>query len=335
MNKAVVLTSRPNGEAVPEDFAIAGRPEPEPDDGQVVVAQRYFSVDPYLRRRMDDVRSYTTPFELGEPLESDGVGEVVESRHPDYKPGDWVMTHMPWQERCAVTVDESMPIYFRRVDPNDVPVTYHLGLLGMPGQTAWTGLKGLGQAKEGETVFVSAASGAVGTTVGQIAKQLGCRVAGSAGSDQKVAYVTDMLGFDDAFNYKTEGDLTEAVRRCCPDGVDVNYENVGGPVMEAVFANMNFFSRMIICGLISRYQASGAQSGPPMMPVLFKRITIRGFICNDHPELCSEWLETGTQWVRDGKLTYRECIKDGINNAPEAMLDVLAGRNFGKQIVKV
>lgn len=335
MNKAVVLNSRPDGAISLDNFAVVDRPEPEPSDGQVVVEQRYFSIDPYLRGRMDDVRSYTTPFELNEPLESDGVGEVVESRHPDYKPGDWVMTHMPWQERCAVTVDESMPIYFRRVDPDDVPVTYHLGLLGMPGQTAWTGLKGLGRPKEGETVFVSAASGAVGSTVGQIALQLGCRVAGAAGTDEKVAYVEDMLGFDAAFNYKTEDDLSAAVRRCCPDGVDVNYENVGGPVMEAVFDNMNFFSRMVICGLISRYQATGPQSGPPMMPVLVKRIQIRGFICNDHPELCAEWLETGTQWVRDGKLTYRECIKDGIENAPEAMLDVLAGRNFGKQIVKV
>lgn len=335
MNKSVILRSRPEGAASLENFAIEDRPVPQPADGEILVRQRYFSVDPYLRGRMNDVKSYTTPFKIGEPLGSDGIGEVMESRHGDFKPGDWVMAAMPWQEVCSVTVGQSLPIYFRRIDPDDLPPTYHLGLLGMPGQTAWTGLKGLGQPKEGETVFVSAASGAVGSTVGQIAKQLGCRIAGCAGSDAKVAYLLDELGFDAAFNYKTEPDLSAAVRRCCPDGVDVNYENVGGPVMDAVYDNMNFFSRMIVCGLISRYQAAGPQAGPPMMPVLVKRIRIQGFICSDYPELCGEWLEVGSQWVRDGKLTYRESIKEGIDGAPEAMLDVLAGRNFGKQIVRV
>jgi len=335
MNKSVILKRRPDGPARLDDFAIKDQSIPEPGDDEILVRQRYFSVDPYLRGRMDDVRTYTTPFELGEPFESDGIGEVIESRHPDFKPGDWVMAAMPWQEICCVTVEPSLPVHFRRIDPDDVPVTYHLGLLGMPGQTAWTGLKGLGQPKAGETVFVSAASGAVGSTVGQIAKLLGCRIVGSAGSDEKVDFLLNDLQFDAAFNYKTEPDLTSAVRRCCPDGVDVNFENVGGPLMEAVYDNMNFFSRMIVCGLISRYQTKDAQLGPPIMPVLIKRIRIQGFICGDYPEFCSEWLDIGSRWVREGKLKYRESIKEGIESAPEAMLDVLAGRNFGKQIVKV
>jgi NADPH-dependent curcumin reductase CurA len=214
-------------------------------------------------------------------------------------------------------------------------MTAYLGILGMPGQTAWVGLNAIGQPREGETVFVSAASGAVGSTAGQIARQLGCRVVGSAGSDDKVAYVLDELGFDGAFNYRSTEDFDAALRRLCPNGVDINFENVGGPVSDAVFRRLNTHARMIVCGLISRYQADQMASGPPLMPVLVKSIRIQGFIVSNYPELREEWKRVGAAWLREGKIRYRESIVDGLENAPAALLDVLAGRNFGKHLVRL
>jgi NADPH:quinone reductase len=253
----------------------------------------------------------------------------------DFSKEDWVRGFMPWQDRVLLNQAQVAECGVQKTKANGVPLSWHLGILGMPGQTAWVGLKGLGAPKVGETVFVSAASGAVGMTVGQIAQQLSCHVVGCAGSDDKVAYVIDELGFDAAFNYKTEPDLDAAFARCCPNGIDINYENVGGDISMAAFNHLNEFGRMLICGLISRYQSSEPQPGPALMNMLVRKLKIQGFIVTDHPELCDEWLEVGSEWAREGKLKYNECIKEGLENAPEALMDVLAGRNFGKQIVKI
>ena len=335
MPRVICLKSRPEADASTEHFESREFPDVQTGEGDVLLETRYISVDPYLRGRMNEGESYVAPFALGEPIVSGAVGEVVQSRHPDFSEGDIVLGYLPWQDRVLAKAGSKVLASLEKVDTDGVSMTAYLGILGMPGQTAWTGLKGIGQPKEGETVFVSAASGAVGSTVGQIAKQFGCRVVGSAGRDDKVAYVLDELGFDGAFNYRTEEDLDSVLRRLCPDGIDINYENTGGPVSEAVFRHLNFHARMIVCGLISLYESSDAVAGLPLMPVLVKSIKIQGFICDSRSELSREWRKTGVAWLRQGKLTCRESIVDGLENAPAALLDVLAGRNFGKHLVRV
>ena len=335
MPLAICLKSRPEGEASVDNFEVKQRPDAAPGDGDVLIATRYISVDPYLRGRMNDGESYVAPFALGKPIESGAVGEVISSSHPAFTAGDIVSGHLPWQDRVVAQSNSERLRSLQQIDTDGVSMTAYLGILGMPGQTAWVGLSGIGKPKEGETVFVSAASGAVGSTVGQIARQLGCRVVGAAGSDDKVAYVVEELGFDGAFNYRTETDLDAALTRLCPDGIDINYENVGGPVSDAVFRQLNTHARMIVCGLISRYETGQMASGPPLMPVLVKSIRIQGFIVSNYPELCDEWKRVGTSWLRQGKLKYRESIVDGLENAPAALMDVLAGRNFGKHLVRV
>ncbi len=336
MTRAVCLKSRPKGDASVDNFDMQDLPEVDPGDGDVLIETRYISVDPYLRGRMNDGESYVAPFVLNEPIESSCVGEVLSSNSPAFTPGDIISGYLPWQDRVVAPAAS-----LQKIDTDGVSMTAYLGILGMPGQTAWVGLKGLGQPQDGETVFVSAASGAVGSTVGQIARQMGCRVVGTAGTDDKVAYVVDELGYDGAINYRTESDLDGAIRRLCPAGIDINYENVGGPVSEAVFKQLNTHGRMIICGLISRYendgilQASGATPGPSLMPVLVKSIRIQGFIVTNYPDLCREWQQVGADWLRAGKIKYRESIVDGLENAPAALLDVLSGRNFGKHLVRV
>ena len=330
MPRAICLKSRPGADASVDHFEMLELDNATPGDGDVVIKTRYISVDPYLRGRMNDGESYVAPFELGKPIESGCVGEVVSSNSPNLVPGDIISGYLPWQDETVVPAD-----VLEKIDTDGVSMTAYLGILGMPGQTAWVGLTGIGGPQEGETVFVSAASGAVGSTVGQIAKQLGCRVVGTAGTDDKCTFVMDELGFDGVINYRTETDLDGALKRLCPDGIDVNYENVGGPVSDAVFKQLNTHARMIVCGLISRYESDGLATGPSLMPVLVKSIRIQGFIVSNYPELCAEWKQVGAKWLREGKITYRESIVDGLENAPAALLDVLAGRNFGKHLVKV
>jgi NADPH:quinone reductase len=330
MPRAICLKSRPEADASVENFVAQEIADAAPGDGDVVIETRYISVDPYLRGRMNDGESYVAPFALNEPIESSCVGKVVASNSPDLAAGDIISGYLPWQDRIVAPADS-----VQKIDTDGVSMTAYLGILGMPGQTAWVGLKGIGDPQVGETVFVSAASGAVGSTVGQIARQLGCRVVGSAGTDDKCAFVMDELGFDGAMNYRTETDLDGALNRLCPDGIDVNYENAGGPVSDAVFKQLNTHARMIICGLISRYEDAGMVPGPSLMPVLVKSIRIQGFIVTNYPDLCAEWKQVGAGWLREGKLKYRESIVDGLENAPAALLDVLAGRNFGKHLVKV
>jgi len=335
MPRAICLKSRPDGQASVDNFELKELAEAPLNDGDVLIATRYISVDPYLRGRMNEGKSYVAPFTLHEPVVSGVVGEVVTSRNPAFSAGDIVSGYLPWQDRVLVQRDSETCNSLEKIDTDGVSMTAYLGILGMPGQTAWVGLSGLGQPREGETVFVSAASGAVGSTVGQIARQMGCRVVGTAGTDDKVAYVIYELGFDGAFNYRTESDPDAALARLCPDGIDVNYENVGGPISDAVFKQLNTHARMIICGLISRYETERLASGPPLLPVLVKSIKIQGFIVSNYPELRDEWKLVGAEWLRQGKLKYRESIVDGLENAPAALMDVLAGRNFGKHLVRV
>lgn len=335
MPRAVCLRSRPEGEASVDNFEMKKLPDTQPGEGDVSIAIHYLSVDPYLRGRMNDGESYVAPFVLGEPVVSGAVGEVIASSHPEFACGDVVHGYLPWQDRVVVRGASELFPSLQKIDTDGVSMTAYLGILGMPGQTAWVGLNAIGQPRAGETVFVSAASGAVGSTVGQIARQLGCRVIGSAGSDHKVSYVLDELGFDGAFNYRDETDLDGVVERLCPDGIDINFENVGGPVSDAVFRRLNTDARMIVCGLISRYQAERMAAGPPLLPVLVKSIRIQGFIVSNYPELREEWKRVGAEWLREGKIRYRESIVDGLENAPAALLDVLAGRNFGKHLVRI
>jgi NADPH-dependent curcumin reductase CurA len=335
MPHAVYLKSRPRGEASVNNFNVRQLPDRQPADGELLIATRYISVDPYLRGRMNEGPSYVAPFALDAPVERGAVGEVVSSSQPAFKAGDIVSGYLPWQDTVLLDGDSEAFHSLQKIDTDGISMTAYLGILGMPGQTAWVGLSAIGQPREGETVFVSAASGAVGSTVGQIARQLGCRVVGAAGTDEKVAYVLDELGFDGAFNYRKESDLDAALKRLCPDGIDINYENVGGPVSEAVFKRLNKHARMIVCGLISRYQSDQVAAGPPLLPVLVRSIRIQGFIVSDYPELREEWKNVGASWLREGKISYRESIVDGLENAPAALMDVLAGRNFGKHLVRV
>ncbi len=331
-NKQILLKSRPNGWPTADNFELAKTNVPEPGAGQIVIETAFMSVDPYMRGRMNDAKSYVPPFQIGAPLQAGIVGKVVASNGGAFEEGTYVVGMGDWAN-YTVTDGEG----FTPVDPHLAPLSYYLGILGMPGMTAYVGLKGVAEMKEGENLFVSAASGAVGQVVGQIGKNMGCHVAGSAGSDDKIAYLKDELGFDAAFNYKTD-DVHKAVRECNPNGIDVYFENVGGPVLEAVINNLNFNSRIALCGLISMYNATldDMPAGPRNMAVLVGRsVKMQGFIVSNYPELCREWVGIGAGWLKEGKLKYRESVAEGIENAPQAFIDMLGGKNFGKQVVKL
>lgn len=331
-NTQILLASRPQGWVTADNFTVSTTEVPEPGEGEMVLKTIYMSVDPYMRGRMNDVKSYVPPFQIGEPLQAGIVGKVVASNGGPFEEGTY-LTGMGLWANYMVTNGEG----FQPVDPSLAPLSYYLGILGMPGMTAYVGLKGVAEMKEGEQLFVSAASGAVGQVVGQIGKNMDCHVAGSAGSDDKVAYLKDELGFDAAFNYKTEN-VHKAVRAANPNGIDVYFENVGGPILEAVINNLNFNSRVALCGLISAYNATleDLPPGPRNMAVLVGRsVKMQGFIVFNYPELCKEWVQVGAGWLKEGKLKYRESVAEGVENAPQAFIDVLKGNNFGKQVVKL
>lgn len=331
-NKQILLKSRPNGWPTAGNFELSETAVPKAGPGQIVIEASYMSVDPYMRGRMNDVKSYVPPFQIGAPLQGGIVGKVIESNGGRFEVGSYVSGMGDWAN-FTVTDGEG----FNQVDPDLAPLSYYLGVLGMPGMTAYVGLKGVAEMKEGENLFVSAASGAVGQVVGQIGKNMGCHVAGSAGSDDKVAYLTDELGFDAAFNYKT-ADVYKAVRQTNPKGIDVYFENVGGPVLEAVINNLNFNSRIALCGMISMYNSTldDLPPGPRNMAVLVGRsVRMQGFIVSNYPELCREWVGVGAGWLKEGKLKYRESVAEGIENAPKAFINMLGGKNFGKQVVKL
>ncbi|MGA8399046.1 MAG: NADP-dependent oxidoreductase [Stellaceae bacterium] len=327
-NRQVLLKRRPDGMPVPEDFAVVDAPLPEPGEGEVLLRGIYLSLDPYMRGRISGQRSYAKPTGLGEVIEGRVVGQVMRSRHPDFREGDIAFGGYGWQTHSAVDGKG-----LTRLDPQAAPISTALGILGMPGLTAYAGLKTIGQPKSGETVVISAASGAVGAVAGQLAKREGCRVVGIAGGAEKCRYVTDELGFDSCLDHR--GDLAAALDAAAPKGIDVYFENVGGAVQRAVYPRLNDFGRMIMCGMISEYNDSEPRPGPSLVAAVRKRLRIQGFIVSDHAALRPEYLAMAAPLVRSGALKYREDIVDGIDNAPEAFIGLLQGRNFGKLIVRL
>ena len=332
-NRRVLLRSRPEGWPTEENFELDRVPVVEPGEGEILIRNVFLSVDPYMRGRMNDVESYIPPFEVGEPLEGGVVGQVTASRHEDFQEGEWVTGMLGWEDFSLSKGDG-----LQKIRPGLSPLSYHLGILGMPGMTAWVGLKGIGELEPGERVFITAASGAVGSVAGQIARNLGCRVAGSAGSDAKIAFLRESLGFDAAFNYKTVDSPHEAVAEACPEGIDVHFENVGGSLLEAAIFNMRNRGRIVLCGMIADYNATREElpPGPRGLFVLIGRsVRMQGFIVFNYPELCREWVTTGARWLAEDKLHYRETIVRGLERAPRAFLGMLRGENFGKQLVQL
>jgi len=330
-NRQVLLASRPSGAVSLDNFTVADGDVGEPAQGEVLVRNIFMSVDPYMRSRMNDAKSYIPPFQIGEVLQAGVVGEVVASNFDGIDKGDHVMGMLGW-ENYSICDGRLL----RKLPQSSAPLSWHLGILGMPGMTAYVGLMKIAEAKADDQIFVSAASGAVGSVVGQLAKILGCRVAGSAGSDEKVALLTDEFGYDAAYNHKTSESLLHSVKAACPDGVDVVFENVGGKQLEAVLWNMRDYGRIALCGMIADYNAEEPPPGPRgMMLMIGRRITMRGFIVTDHPEACEEYVAKAVGWIAEGKLKYKETISEGVENAPQAFIDLLQGGNVGKQIVQL
>ncbi|MBI3029973.1 MAG: NADP-dependent oxidoreductase [Candidatus Rokubacteria bacterium] len=328
MNRQVLLRNRPSGAPQVGDFEVVDAPMPVPGEGEVLCRTIYLSLDPYMRGRMNEGRSYATPAQVGKPMVGGTVSEVVESRHPGFAKGDVVLGYDGWQAYAV-----SGGAGARKLDPRQAPISTALGVLGMPGLTAYVGLLDIGKPKEGETVVVSAAAGAVGSAVGQIAKIKGCRVVGVAGSAEKCDYVVKELGFDACVNHRAE-DLVAALEKACPRGIDIYFENVGGGVLAAVLRLINPNARIPLCGLISEYNAATPPPGPNLRPLLFNRALIKGFIVSDHFDRLGDFLPDCTGWVRDGRLKYREDIVEGLENAPGAFLGLFQGKNFGKLLVK-
>ena len=334
-NRQIHLVSRPDGEATAANFRLVEAPVAEPGEGQVLVRNRYLSLDPYMRGRMNDAKSYAQPQPLNQVMQGGTVGEVVSSRHPAYQPGDSVVGYGGWQQYSLV--DGAVPGMLRKVDTTRIPLSAYLGAVGMPGVTAWYGLTKICQPKAGQTIVVSAASGAVGSAVGQLAKARGCRAVGIAGGTDKCNYVTGELGFDACVDYKAHADskaLYQALKEATPDGVDGCFENVGGVVLDVTLARMNAFGRVALCGMISGYNGAPIPLQQPQL-ILQSRLTIEGFIVSEHMDIWPEALKELGTMVATGKLKYRETVAQGIEAAPEAFLGLLKGRNFGKQLVKL
>ena len=313
------------------DFELAETHISEISDGQLLIRNVYMSVDPYMRGRMKDRKSYAPPFQVGQPLEGGCVGQIVESRNNKFAPGDFVLSMLGWRE-YAVSDGSDLT----KVDPNLFPLQAYLGTAGMPGMTAYVGLLDIGKPKAGETVFVSAASGAVGSIVCQIAKMKGCRVVGSAGSDEKAAWLLAEAGVDAIFNYKKVDDLIAEVGKHCPAGIDVYFENVGGMHLVAALEHMNTFGRLVMCGMISAYNAVDPVPGPPNISyTISKQLTMQGFIVSDHMHKVSEFHADMAKWIGEGKIKWKETVMEGIENAPADFMGLFKGENFGKMLVKL
>jgi NADPH-dependent curcumin reductase len=329
--RRVVLVRRPPGEPAESDFRVEEVAMPEPKHGEVLVKVAYLSLDPYQRGRMRDAASYAAPVGLGEVMTGGTVGEVVKSNNPRFAVGDTVEDRLGWQE-YAIGGAPSM----RKVDPSLAPISTANGVLGMPGMTAYFGLLEVGQPRPGETIVVSAASGAVGQVVGQIGKIMGCRVVGIAGGAKKCGFVKDELGFDACVDYKAGNDLDAALRGVCPNGIDVYFDNVGGEVSDAVLRNLNFFARVALCGSISQYNATTPPMGPRLLGTFVgKRVRAQGFIVTDFATKYEPAMRQMAEWIKSGKLKYREDVVQGIEKAPRAFIGLLRGENFGKLLVKM
>ncbi len=334
-NAQIHLASRPAGEASGDNFRLVETETPPLQAGQVLVRHHYLSLDPYMRGRMNDAKSYAQPQPLDAVMQGGTVGEVVESRNDAYAVGQTVVGFGGWQHYSVV--DASQPGVLRRVDASRVPLSAYLGAVGMPGITAWYGLTQICKPNAGATIVVSAASGAVGGVVGQLAKQRGCRAVGIAGGPEKCRYVVDELGFDACIDHKAHGDaksLHQALKDATPDGVDGCFENVGGTVFDVVLSRMNAFGRVALCGLISGYDGQPIPLANPQL-ILVNRLTVEGFIVSEHMALWPQALKELGALVASGSVKYRESIADGLAAAPEAFLGLLKGRNFGKQLVKL
>ncbi len=329
-SREIRLAARPVGEPKPSDFELAEVEVPSPADGEIVVHNLVMSVDPYMRGRMNDVKSYVPPFQVGEAMQGGAVGEVVESMADTHKVGDLVLHMQGWRDYAVGPAGS-----FRRVEPGPSP-SYHLGVLGMPGLTAYAGLFDVAAMKEGETVFISGAAGAVGSLAGQFAKLRGAgRVVGSAGSPDKVRWLVEELGFDAAFNYK-DAPVLDQLRTFAPEGIDVYFDNVGGDHLEAAIHVLNQHGRVAICGMISQYNNRAPEPGPRnLMMLVSKRLRLQGFLVSDHSQLLPEFVREVGGWLQDGKLVVRETFVDGLENAPEAFLGLLRGDNTGKMVVRI
>ncbi|QLK24747.1 NADP-dependent oxidoreductase [Natrinema zhouii] len=325
------LASRPVGEPTAENFDLVTVDRPEPDDGEVLVKTLYQSVDPYMRGRMRDAESYAEPWDVGDPMEAGVVGEVLESEADEFAAGDVVTGNLLWAEHAVADADELQP-----VNPDLGPISTALGVLGMPGVTAFWGLLDVGDPNPGDTVVVSAAAGAVGSVVGQLARISGARVVGTAGSDEKTEWLTEELGFDAAINYKETDDLGSAMAEACPDGIDVYFDNVGGPITDAVWPRLNVHSRVAVCGQIALYNETEVPTGPRKLAKLIEtRAKVEGLLVGDYQDRWGEALERLSTFVQEDEIRYRENVVEGFENAPDAFLGLFEGENIGKQLVKV
>jgi NADPH-dependent curcumin reductase CurA len=334
VNRRIVLASRPEGEPTPENFRLETVPVPTIGPGQVLLRTHWLSLDPYMRGRMSAAKSYAKPVEIGDVMEAGTVSEIVASENPGFSVGDIVLSHSGWQV-YAISDGKGM----RKLDSEAAPVTTALGILGMPGMTAYTGLLNIGQPKAGETLVVAAAAGPVGSLVGQIARLKGCRAVGIAGGPEKCSYVREDLGFDAVIDHRAS-DFAAQLEAACPQGVDIYFENVGGAVWDAVFPLLNDFARVPVCGLVSQYNATSLPQGLDRTPMLMrailsKRLTLRGFIVRDFAAQSSDFARDVGAWLRAGQIRYKEDVTDGLERAPEAFIGMLKGRNFGKTLVRI
>ena len=334
-NRRIVLANRPQGAPVPENFRMEKTPVPEPVEGQVLLRTEYLSLDPYMRGRISDAPSYAEPVKVGEVMVGGTVGRVEASRHPDYKAGEWVLGYCGWQDYAL-----SDGTGLTRLGQNPQNASYALGILGMPGFTAYMGLLDIGRPKPGETLVVAAATGPVGATVGQIGKLKGCRVVGVAGSSEKCDYAKAVLGFDACLDHKSS-DFAQQLSQACTKGIDIYFESVGGKVFDAALPLLNTKARIPVCGLISHYNATRLPDGPDrlsllMRTILVKRLKVQGFIIfDDYGHRYGEFSKEMSQWLSTGQIKYREHIVDGLENAPDAFIGMLVGQNFGKLVIRV
>ena len=332
MNKKIILTKRPSGEITPEIFKIISEEIPSIKNEEVLLKARYFSVDPYMRNRMNAVRSYVEPYELDRPLTGDAIAEIVESKSDKFKVGEIVTGELPWQEYSAVSTSK---LHKMKID-KEISETAYLGVLGLTGLTAYFGLLDIGEPKSGETVVISGAAGAVGSIAGQFAKIKGCKAVGIAGREEKINYLKNELHFDETINYKETKNIRKALMRACPDGIDIYFDNVGGEISDAVMYLINNFARIVMCGQISLYNQNRISMGPRLnAQLIIKRGKMQGFILYDYSDQFKEAQKQIAQWIFEKKLYHSEHIVEGFDNMIDALMGLFRGDNLGKQIVKV